>query len=85
MGGTDFVGEIVNLRHARKRRRRQDKDAAAAENRSRFGRPKATKQRDEQEAERANRQLDGHRRDDPAGNGHPGGDPDDTGDDTGDV
>lgn len=35
------MGEIVNLRRLKKQRARQDAEAAAAENRVRFGRTKA--------------------------------------------
>lgn len=35
------MGEIVNLRRAKKQRARQDAEDAAAENRVRFGRTKA--------------------------------------------
>ena len=50
--------EIVNLRQARKRKLRADKDQQAAENRSNYGRTKGEKQRATAEAERDRRHLD---------------------------
>ncbi|MEW9836686.1 DUF4169 family protein [Mesorhizobium marinum] len=54
---------VVNLRMARKRRDRALKEQAASENRALHGRPKAERQRDRIEAERAADFIDGHRRD----------------------
>ncbi|WP_274628378.1 DUF4169 family protein [Arvimicrobium flavum] len=62
------MAEIVNLRQARKRKERADRDRVAAENRALHGRSKAERQRDEVAAARAAADLDGHqreRRDDP--------------------
>ena len=57
------MGELVNLRRARKDRDRRRREDEAAENRVRFGRSKAeklmAKAQDAQEA----RRLDGHRLD----------------------
>jgi len=50
--------EIVNLRQARKRKRRADKDQQAAENRAKFGRTKGEKQRVAAEAKRDSCHLD---------------------------
>ncbi len=50
--------QIVNLRQARKRKRRADKDQQAAENRAKFGRTKGEKQRAAAESERDSRHLD---------------------------
>ncbi len=50
--------EIVNLRQARKRKKRADKDQEAAENRAKFGRTKGEKRRAATEAERDSRHLD---------------------------
>jgi len=50
--------EIVNLRQARKRKTRADKDQQAAENRAKFGRTKGEKKRVAAEAERDGRRLD---------------------------
>ncbi len=57
------MAEIVNLRLARKRRRRDDREKEAAANRAAHGVPKAERQRLEAEARSAARSLDGHRRD----------------------
>ena len=57
------MGEIVNLRRARKERSRRDADGIAAANRAAFGRTRAEK--DEQKAQGVlnERKLDAHRRD----------------------
>ncbi len=52
------MAEIVNLRLARKRKARTDKEQEAAEKRAKFGRTKGEKARDTTEADRARRQLD---------------------------
>ncbi len=54
-------GEVVNLRLARKARRREEDEARAAANRARFGRPKAGRDAQAAEASRAARELDGKR------------------------
>lgn len=59
------MGEIVNLRRARKRDARLREEAAAAANRTAFGAPKAAKGQARAERELAARRLDGHRRVDP--------------------
>jgi hypothetical protein len=59
------MGEIVNLRRARKRKERQRDEAEAAANRVLFGAPKAAKQEAKAERERAERHLEGHRLADP--------------------
>lgn len=56
------MGDVVNLRQARKRRDRQAAGERAAENRARFGMTKAEKARVRDEAERLARQVDGARR-----------------------
>lgn len=58
------MAEIVNLRLARKAHDRKQAAQHAAENRARFGRTKAEKQRDKIEADRASRTIDGAWRDD---------------------
>lgn len=58
------MAEIVNLRMARKARARADAQAAAAENRARFGQTKAAKQVQALDAARAARHLDGAKRGD---------------------
>ncbi|MGO4871847.1 MAG: DUF4169 family protein [Roseiarcus sp.] len=59
------MGEIVNLRRARKRRERQSEEAAAAANRAAFGAPKAAKREAQAKRELAERRLEGHRLVDP--------------------
>ena len=56
------MGELVNLRRARKQRRREQDEAAAAANRLAHGVGKAAKREAGVERERAERALDGHRR-----------------------
>lgn len=57
------MAEIVNLRLARKQKARAEKETAAAQNRILHGRTKAEKQRSAIEKERAERHIDGHKRD----------------------
>jgi hypothetical protein len=54
--------EIVNLRRFRKAKARAEKVEEAAENRRRFGRSKAEKAEEAAERARAERLVDGHRR-----------------------
>ncbi len=61
------MGDLVNLRQARKRREREREAAAAAENRAAFGMTKAERRKVEAEREKAERGLDSHRRDAPDG------------------
>ncbi|MEM8814169.1 MAG: DUF4169 family protein [Pseudomonadota bacterium] len=56
--------EIINLRQARKRLKRETDSSAAAENRSRYGRSKTDREQAAQDAKRAKDHLDRHRRDD---------------------
>lgn len=53
------MSEIVNLRQAKKRRMRAEKEAEAAANRSKFGRTKAARKQSEAERAKAARELDG--------------------------
>lgn len=55
------MGEIVNLRNARKRKSREDAARVAEENRLRHGRSKAEKLRDRDEARKLGAHLDGHK------------------------
>ena len=55
------MGDVVNLRRARKSRERRRKEAKAAENRIAFGMTKAERRRLDSEREKAERDLDGHR------------------------
>jgi hypothetical protein len=57
------MAEIVSLSRARKARDRQKTRAEADANAVKFGRTRAEKARDEQAADKARRDLDGHRRD----------------------
>jgi len=59
------MAEIVNLRMARKRKAREDRDAAAVEARARHGRTKAEKALDAAREEKAALTLEGHRRERP--------------------
>jgi hypothetical protein len=58
------MAEIVSLSKLRKARARADKERQASENRSKFGRTKAEKQRESTEQDRAAKQVDAHRRED---------------------
>lgn len=58
------MGDIVNLNRFRKQQERRRKDSEAAENRVRFGRTKAERDRIRDEEERRSRDLDGKKRDD---------------------
>ena len=59
------MAEIINLRMARKAKARSDKVADAAENRARHGRTAAERERDEREADRLRRTLDGAKQEKP--------------------
>ncbi|MFM2370933.1 MAG: hypothetical protein RIS85_655 [Pseudomonadota bacterium] len=59
------MGEIVNLRMVRKAKGRVQQQAQAQTNRAKFGRTKTEKARDEADADRLARQIDGARRDQP--------------------
>lgn len=56
------MGEIVNLRRARKSKQRLLDEAAAAANRVAFGVAKSTKRAMRAEGDLAERRLDAHRR-----------------------
>lgn len=58
------MGEIVNLRRARKQKARATAEADANANRIQHGRSKAEKKMTQAEKEAADRKLDGHRRND---------------------
>ncbi len=60
-----MTADLINLNRARKDQARRDKAAASQENRARFGRTKAEKLRDKEEAGKTAKRLDGHRRNDP--------------------
>lgn len=54
--------EIINFRQERRRRQREARAAEAAENRARFGRTRAERERDALREAQARRNLDGHLR-----------------------
>ena len=56
------MGDVVNLRRMRKARQRTEKEAAAAQNRARYGRTRAEREKAAAEAEISARRLDGVRR-----------------------
>jgi hypothetical protein len=56
------MGEVVNLRMARKAKKREEAQAQAAANRALHGRTKAQKQADAKEKARAEKLLDGAKR-----------------------
>ncbi len=56
------MGDVVNLKAVRKQKRREERDATAAENRIKFGLSKAKKQLAESEQARAEKALDDHKR-----------------------
>ena len=57
------MGDIVNLRSVRKAKAKTDRQNEAQANRAKFGRTKAEKLRDQTEAERTARTVDGALRD----------------------
>jgi hypothetical protein len=59
------MGDLVNLRQARKRREREREASAGAENRVVHGMTKAERKKAEREREKAARSLDSHRLDRP--------------------
>jgi hypothetical protein len=56
------MGEVVNLRAARKRAKRHDEEKAAAAQRLAHGTPKALQQENAARRDKAARDLDAHRR-----------------------
>ena len=58
------MGDVVNLNRFRKDRARADRKAEAAANRAAHGRSKVEKTRADRERERAERLLDGQKRED---------------------
>lgn len=59
------MSDIINLRLARKRKARSDKEQAAEQNRVFFGRAKTERAELRKTAERETRMLDGHKRNRP--------------------
>ena len=56
------MAEIINLRRARKDRARAEKEQTAADNRVRFGRTKAEKEKADRESDLPSCRLVGHSR-----------------------
>ena len=56
------MSEIVNLKRHRKRLAREDKENKAQVSRDRFGQSKAERQKSGADKARADRHLDGHKR-----------------------
>lgn len=54
-------GDIVNLRMARKRRQRAEREVEAAENRAKHGRTKVERRFEDARRDAADRGHDGHR------------------------
>lgn len=59
------MGDVINLRAARKAKARSDAQQQAAESRARFGRTKAQKAADARDAAEKSRALEGARREQP--------------------
>lgn len=57
------MGDLVNLRRARKARTRQSAEVVAGENRARFGQPKSQLEHRQRLKALDTRRLDAHRRD----------------------
>ena len=58
------MAEIINLRKARKKKARAEKEAESAENRAKFGRPKEERSQSDAAKDLLDRKLDAHRRKD---------------------
>ena len=56
------MSTVTNLNKFRKQKARQDKRAQAAENTVKFGRSRAEKDAEKARADKASRDLDGHKR-----------------------
>ena len=59
------MGEVINLRQARKQKARIDKERQASENRALHGRSKTERERDRLASEKAEKFVAGHRREKP--------------------
>lgn len=57
------MADIINLRSTRKAKARAEKQQVAAENRTRYGRTKADKEKEKAERALAAAKLDGHKTD----------------------
>ena len=58
------MAEVVNLRNFRKRKEREEKDAAAQVNRAAFGRTKSEKELNKAKLALEKKKLDKHKRED---------------------
>lgn len=59
------MGEVVNLRQARKQKARTEKERQASENRALYGRSKTERERDRLTSEKAEKFVASHRREKP--------------------
>ena len=59
------MGDVVNLRQARKQKARTEKERLAEQNRALYGRSKVDRQRDRLTADEAEKFIAGHRRETP--------------------
>lgn len=57
------MGDVINLRQARKKMARRRDEAEAAANRERFGRTKGERRKHDAERQESERRLDNHRLD----------------------
>ena len=57
------MGEIIKFNQKRKEMARAEKEKKASENRVKFGRTKEEKKLEKSKADKAERHLDGHKRD----------------------
>lgn len=60
-----MTADIVNLRMARKRKARRERESEADDNRRLHGLPRAERERSDAERDRALKSLEAHRRDKP--------------------
>ena len=58
------MSNVVNLNRFRKKKERAEDERRAAENREKFGRTKAEKEKDASSLEKQERHVDGHKLDD---------------------
>lgn len=57
------MADIINLRNVRKQKARAEREIQASQNRVLFGRTKAEKLKDAAEKAKAEKHIDGHKRD----------------------
>ncbi|MNL51958.1 hypothetical protein D3C87_1750980 [compost metagenome] len=57
------MADIINLRNVRKQKARAERETQASQNRVLFGRTKAEKLKDAAEKAKAEKHIDGHKRD----------------------